>query len=396
MCDAKFTAEITSVRAPETAMRVSSIRLLDDHAKRRGTCDSALQLVDWLIYMCTGADRGFSSLPSTFERLAAEVGLAVECHIVQTGDGYELLLHRLVGRRAKRRPVFLMHGLFEESTVWLAHRRSSLAYRLVEGGYDVWLGNTRGNAYSSGQWGLWGSRMHSWGNDELASEDIAASVQAVLEVAHAEGLQADKVIFIGQSQGASSAITACSLREGLGGRLACLVLLAPPLCLQASVNPTLRLALKTPSLVYRAVFAFVLPIGRLVPNAIYLPIAKAGMRRMGFVVRPHDPDAAAITFRCVPSGSTSSPNLSLWFGMAAEGGALDVKTKQVTCPVIAYLGGQDVILDCDAITTLLQRLPDLHRLHVQPGFAHADFVWSADAPSIVYGQLLDEVDAFSG
>ncbi len=91
---------------------------------------------------------------SDFVDLCAIYGYYAEEHVVQTGDGYLLGLHRLGWRRGEdgvrvnagkgsmsKRVAYLHHGLMMNSEVWvcLTDRERCLPFALVEKGFDVWV-----------------------------------------------------------------------------------------------------------------------------------------------------------------------------------------------------------------------------------------------------------------
>jgi lysosomal acid lipase/cholesteryl ester hydrolase len=91
---------------------------------------------------------------SDFVDLCALFGYYAEEHVVQTGDGYLLGLHRLAWRKGeedqkvnngktsiRKNVVYLHHGLLMNSEVWvcLTDEQRCLPFKLVDKGYDVWV-----------------------------------------------------------------------------------------------------------------------------------------------------------------------------------------------------------------------------------------------------------------
>ncbi|KAK9486252.1 Alpha/Beta hydrolase protein [Lipomyces starkeyi] len=162
-------------------------------------------------------------------------GYSVEEHIVKTTDGYLLGVHRIYQSKRevadnvlpKGKPiVYLHHGLLMNSEVWvcLTDPKRCLPFLLVERGYDVWLGNNRGNKYSkkhvflqSTESGFWNFSM-----DEFALYDIPDTIDYILSTACQRSLA-----YIGFSQGSAQAFAALSLHPGLNDKVSVFVALAP-------------------------------------------------------------------------------------------------------------------------------------------------------------------------
>ena len=115
----------------------------------------------------------------------------MEEHSVETPDGFYLGLQRIIISPAfecdqtvslfKKTPVLLMHGLMMSSECFLTGSHVSLVPFLVKKGFDVWLGNYRGNKYSSFHRDFTREDVRYWNFslDELAHLDIPCTVKVL-------------------------------------------------------------------------------------------------------------------------------------------------------------------------------------------------------------------------
>jgi len=102
-----------------------------------------------------------------------------------TDDGYILSIFRV--RSPQTKPgapaVFLQHGLADSADCWIMNTaEKSPAFKYADAGYDVWVGNNRGNKYSTGHVTLDPKKDKEYWEfsfDEFGDHDAVAQVDYV-------------------------------------------------------------------------------------------------------------------------------------------------------------------------------------------------------------------------
>lgn len=128
--------------------------------------------------------------------LIVNEGYDYEKHSLTTEDGYILKIHRILSNTKitgnyKKMPVLLFHGLFGTAADYLIlGKKKSLAYLLHDGGYDVWMANSRGTDYSfqhrkhkANSSEFWNFSFH-----EIAIYDLSAIINYILKVSQLSSL----------------------------------------------------------------------------------------------------------------------------------------------------------------------------------------------------------------
>ncbi|KRZ38777.1 High-affinity choline transporter 1, partial [Trichinella pseudospiralis] len=138
--------------------------------------------------------------------MASVLNYLCEEHIVVTEDGYILRIHRISNDKdalnissVRKEPVLLQHGLLQSSIDWVINfDNESLGYLLADAGYDVWLGNVRGNTYGRQHKTLHPSSKLFWtfSFDEMAKYDLKAIIDYIFNKTGKQALH-----YAGHSQG---------------------------------------------------------------------------------------------------------------------------------------------------------------------------------------------------
>lgn len=155
-------------------------------------------------------------------------GIDIEDHIVRTEDDYLLTVHRIAPNNGNYngQVVYLHHGLLMCSDVWMCNtsRERNLPLVLHDLGFDVWMGNNRGNKYSTqhlhkrpGSQDFWDFSI-----DEFAFFDIPNSIEFILS-----HTQRPQLICIGFSQGSAQTFASLSVREDLNAKISLFVAISP-------------------------------------------------------------------------------------------------------------------------------------------------------------------------
>merc|ERR1739838_1008706 len=149
------------------------------------------------------------------DEMIVDAGYPVETHDIVTDDGYILRLHRIPHTADSRRTqttyrpaVFLQHGLLSSSADWVVTGPGNgLAFLLSDQGYDVWMGNYRGNTYSHQHVNKDIDKKTYWAFswDEMAEYDLRAMPSHMMEVTGQ-----DTFYYIGHSMGTITYYTACN------------------------------------------------------------------------------------------------------------------------------------------------------------------------------------------
>lgn len=345
-------------------------------------------------------------------------GYPAEEHQVLTEDGYILGVNRIpqgLKHTAGPRPaVLLQHGLLAAGSNWITNPPNcSLGYVLADAGYDVWLGNSRGNTWSRKHQTLSPDQDDFWrfSHDELALKDLPAVVDHILKVTGQ-----DQIYYVGHSQGTTIAFIAFSTLPELANKIKLFVGLAPVATVAFTGSPMTKLSVLPEFLIWelfgRRDF---LPQSHMIEWLAEHVCAKHVLSELcgnlffilcGFDEKNLNMSRTPVYTTHVPAG-TSVQNMVHW-AQAVHGGKLmafdfgvagNIKhynqstppqyhVQDMKVPTALFSGGQDTLADPKDVAVLLTQVSDLvFHQHIDH-WEHLDFIWGLDAPEVMFPSIL--------
>ncbi|XP_034632248.1 lipase member M-like [Trachemys scripta elegans] len=172
-------------------------------------------------------------------------GYLSEEYEIMTDDSYYLSINRIPfgienGKSSGLNPVLLQHGLVLEGTTWVANMaNSSLGFILADFGYDVWIGNNRGNNY-------WARKHYNLTADQEEFSDNSFSQHATHDLPAIINFILQKtgqvqLYYIGYFQGTTLGFVAFSSMPQLAQKIKMFFALAPIITLKHSKSPLVKL-----------------------------------------------------------------------------------------------------------------------------------------------------------
>lgn len=367
-----------------------------------------------------------------FVELCELYGYYAEEHIVQTGDGYLLSLHRLAWRRGEedelvntgpdsiqKKVVYLHHGLMMNSEVWvcLTEKERCLPFVLVERGYDVWLGNNRGNKYSKKSIHHAPTQTQFWNfsMDQFAFHDIPDSIEYILETTQQPSLS-----YIGFSQGTAQAFATLSIHPTLNRKVDVFVALAPAMAPPGLASGIVSSLVKAnPEILFlvfgrRAILSSTTMWQALLYPAIFTWfIDKSLSFLFGWKtlnITPHQKLAAyphlfSFTsvksvvhwFQIIRNGKFQMYDDEIAQPLSVGNGSKYYKvakfpTRNIRTPIVLVYGGSDSLVD---INVMLKELPRHTVARCIPKYEHLDLLWASDVDKLAFPHVLEALDNYA-
>uniref|UniRef100_A0A8D2J3E3 Partial AB-hydrolase lipase domain-containing protein n=1 Tax=Varanus komodoensis TaxID=61221 RepID=A0A8D2J3E3_VARKO len=333
---------------------------------------------------------------------------------VESKDGYLLTIVRIPhgrynGANKDPRPVvFLQHAAFGDASHWISNLpNNSLGFILADAGYDVWLGNSRGNTWSRKHKTLSPKEKKFWefSFHEMGYYDIPAILYFIL---NKTGQQ--QLYYVGHSEGAASGFVAFSTWPKLAERVKVFFALSPATTITYATSPLLKLSVFPPWMFHvvcgsKGILLYPTHLRKLLTTlCMYFP--KYCVDMVSFVCGNNMPNLnmsrTDVFIAHSPAGS-SVQNTLHWIQVfhAYDYGIKEknmekynqttppvYQIEDIKTPVAIWAGGKDLIVQPKDVAMLRARIKNLIYTDYIPEWEHVDFIWGLDAAKRMYNHMI--------
>ncbi|XP_034949217.1 lipase 3-like isoform X2 [Chelonus insularis] len=355
-------------------------------------------------------------------QLITKYGYKVETHEVKTIDGYLLSMHRITGKinessKLQKPVVFLQHGILASSAIWiLTGPQKGLGYILADEGYDVWMGNSRGNIYSQAHENLttMDSKFWDFSWHEMGVYDLPASIDYILSVTEHK-----KLYYLAHSQGTTSFFVMMSEKPEYNDKVIKFAAYAPIVYVSHVQSPIVDFFAKISRPIYRTfellkihdflpTNALLTRIGRNTCEArsLYQVICSNALFMItGYDSAQINKTVVPVILGHLPAGSSikqffhygqmmnskkfqkfnyndPKKNMEIYGQLEPP----EYKLNNTKVPVAIFHGANDLLADSNDVAKLANELPNLKLNYKVPMefFNHIDFMFAIDAPVLLY------------
>jgi len=368
--------------------------------------------------------------PTNVTEIIQGYGYPCEDHTALTPDGYYLSLQRIPHGKnnahlKRSRPIVLFqHGLIDNANgVCLNPPPEGLPYILADAGFEVWLGNNRGNGYSmtNTQYNTDQKEFWQFSFDEMASSDLPTEIDYILQTTGASTLS-----YIGHSEGTTQAF-AGFLDANLASKVNVFIALAPVAFVANQRSPVLAaIAPWSNDITFLEElfggYEFVLNevIKRMIPDVCVLfpticndvlevfmgPSTETNTSRLPWYL-DFEPNPTS-TMNVGHWGQLVNSGLFQKFDFGTDGNwqhynqstppQYDIGALPKSLPIAFFTGGNDYLADPTDVQYLRSHLPVPPVFeHNEPDYSHTDFLWAENAATNIYPlvkQLLSKYGRF--
>lgn len=376
--------------------------------------------------------------------MAEAQGYLIREHVVATKDNYLLVVHKLEKPVSEAEPIdednkkvaYFHHGLLTNSELFIlgAQKKCSLPFLLVDLGYEVWLGNNRGNKYSRKhlQYSVSDDKFWDFSLDEFALYDVPDTISYVLSHYKPD----TKLTYVGFSQGCSQLFASLSLKPELNQKLNLFVALSPAVVPHNLKHPVFKVIVlqtaKDNQFLFslfgrRALMPSVSFWSYIMGSSLYQQVVDTSLtylfgwsgknisavqKKVGY---PHMFSNSSVKslvhwFQIINAkrfqmydetgkyGITSLAILSQFLKRKSHRVAPFPVSHHLNVPMVLAYGTDDILVDIESTTRLvLDQNPKMKRNVLDviqcPGYEHMDTLWGHDVYDVVFSRVISTMES---